>query len=85
PPIPGDAAAIQRGEHIATTIGLCKRCHGENLGGKVDFAVPGLVTIPTPNLTSGAGGIGSEYSDEDWVRAIRHGVGRDGRALMLMT
>ena len=85
PPIPGDAAAIQRGEHIATTIGLCKRCHGENLGGKVDFAVPGLVTIPTPNLTSGAGGIGSQYTDEDWVRAIRHGVGRDGRALMLMT
>jgi mono/diheme cytochrome c family protein len=36
------------------------------------------------NLTSGAGGVGATNSDEDWVRAIRHGVGHDGRGLALM-
>lgn len=85
PPIPTDASAIQRGEHIATTFGLCKRCHGDNLGGKVEYAIPGLLTIPTPNLTTGSGGVGAFYTDEDWIRAIRHGVGHDGRALFFMT
>src|SRR5512138_1899929 len=37
-----------------------------------------------PNLTSGAGGIGATNTDEDWVLAIRHGVGHDGRGLILM-
>jgi mono/diheme cytochrome c family protein len=81
--IPTDAQALRRGEHLAT-IFICTRCHTENLGGELSFAVPGMVTIPTPNLTSGAGGIGSSYTDEDWVRAIRHGVGHDGRALFVM-
>jgi len=81
--IPKDAQAVQRGEHIAT-IYICTRCHTENLGGELSFSVPGMVSIPTPNLTSGAGGIGSFYTDEDWVRAIRHGVGHDGRGLFIM-
>jgi len=84
PTIPSDAAAIQRGEHIATSFGICKNCHGDNLGGEAEFVIPGLLTIPTPNLTAGAGGVGSFYTDEDWVRAIRHGVGHDGRALFFM-
>lgn len=83
-PIPTDAAALARGEHIAKAISLCTDCHGENLEGKIYFEAPGMVSIPTPNLTSGAGGVGSFYTDEDWVRAIRHGVGHDGRALMVM-
>jgi mono/diheme cytochrome c family protein len=81
--IPTDADAVQRGKHIAT-IYICTRCHTENLGGQLSFVVPGMVSIPTPNLTSGAGGVGSFYTDEDWVRAIRHGVGYDGRALFIM-
>lgn len=85
PPIPSDAAAIARGEHLATTFSMCKRCHGEDLSGQLYFDAPGLVSIPTPNLTTGRGGVGSFYTDEDWVRAIRHGVGHDGRGLMLMT
>jgi mono/diheme cytochrome c family protein len=81
--IPTDAEAIQRGEHIAT-IYICTSCHTENLSGELYFAVPGMLSIPTPNLTAGAGGIGSFYTGEDWVRAIRHGVGHDGRALFIM-
>lgn len=79
-----DALAVQRGEHLATAILLCTRCHGENLAGQVYFDAPGLLTIPSPNLTSGKGGVGQNYSDEDWLRAIRHGVGKDGRGLFLM-
>jgi len=81
--IPTDAEAVQRGDHLATIL-LCKDCHGDDLSGKVEFEIPGMLTIPTPNLTSGAGGVGSSYTDEDWVRAIRHGVGHDGRALFIM-
>ena len=81
--VPTDAAAVQRGEHLAV-INICTRCHGQDLSGNLDFDIPGLVTIPTPNLTAGAGGIGSSYTDADWVRAIRHGVGHDGRGLFIM-
>jgi mono/diheme cytochrome c family protein len=45
---------------------------------------PAIVTLVVPNLTSGAGGIGTINTDEDWVRAIRHGVGHDSRGLVLM-
>lgn len=81
--VPTGEEAVQRGEHVAV-IHYCVGCHTENLGGQVYFSIPGLLTIPTPNLTSGTGGVGSLYTDEDWVRAIRHGVGHDGRALWVM-
>jgi mono/diheme cytochrome c family protein len=81
--IPSDPTALPRGEHLAV-IFLCTRCHSEDLSGQIYFEAPGLLSIPTPNLTSGAGGVGSFYTDEDWVRAIRHGVGHDGRALFIM-
>ena len=80
--IPTDQASIARGEHIAT-IRICKDCHTETLSGQTE-SVPGLVTLSAPNLTSGAGGVGATNTDEDWVRAIRHGVGHDGRGLVLM-
>jgi mono/diheme cytochrome c family protein len=81
--VPTDAQAIERGKHFAT-IFLCTRCHTETLGGEVFYDIPGMLTIPTPNLTAGAGGVGAFYTDQDWVRAIRHGVDHDGRALFIM-
>ena len=81
-PIPTDQASIARGEHIATIRG-CRHCHTETLSGHFEIA-PGLITLSFPNLTAGAGGVGSTNTDEDWVRAIRHGVGHDGRGLALM-
>ena len=80
--IPTDQASIARGEHIAT-IRMCKDCHTETWSGQSD-SVPGLITLAFPNLTSGRGGVGATNTDEDWVRAIRHGVGLDGRGLLLM-
>src|SRR5574342_379505 len=80
--IPTDQASIARGEHIAT-IRMCKDCHTENWSGQSD-SVPGLITLSIPNLTPGAGGIDATNTDEDWVRAIRHGVGHDDRGLIIM-
>ena len=80
--IPTDQASIGRGEHIAT-IHMCRHCHMDNLSGQTAGA-PAIVTLVVPNLTSGAGGVGASNKDEDWVRAIRHGVGQDGRGLVLM-
>jgi mono/diheme cytochrome c family protein len=80
--IPADQASIARGEHIAT-IRMCRYCHMDHLGGQFQ-TVPGLITLSVPNLTAGAGGVGAINTEEDWVRAIRHGVGHDGRGLVLM-
>jgi mono/diheme cytochrome c family protein len=80
--IPTDQASIARGEHIAT-IRMCRDCHTDNLSGQSD-AAPIMITLSVPNLTPGAGGVGNTNTDEDWVRAIRHGVGQDGRGLVLM-
>jgi cytochrome c553 len=81
-PIPTEQASIVRGEHIAT-IRMCRHCHIDNLSGQT-AGVPILITLSVPNLTSGAGGVGDTNTDEDWVRAIRHGVGHDGEGLVLM-
>ena len=59
-------------------------CHGDNLAGTVVFDDPALAFIASSNLTAGASGIGATYSDEDWVRAIRHGVGPDNQPLLVM-
>jgi cytochrome c553 len=40
--------------------------------------------VAGPNLTRGRGGLPADYKDEDYVRAIRHGVARDGRGFFLM-
>ena len=80
--VPTDQASITRGEHIAT-IHMCGYCHTETLSGQSE-TVPALVTLTFPNLTAGGGGIGATNTDEDWVRAIRHGVGHDSRGLVMM-
>jgi mono/diheme cytochrome c family protein len=83
PPIPTDAESIARGAHLVV-INMCTDCHTKNLAGQTEFTIDGLLTIPTPNLTRGTGGVGSLFKDDDWVRAIQHGVGHDGRALIVM-
>jgi mono/diheme cytochrome c family protein len=81
--VPTDAESIARGQHIVTF--LCMECHGDNLGGKPDFlSLPNIITVNTPNLTSGKGGIGSGFTDEDWVRVLRHGVKPDGTSIFIM-
>ena len=76
--IPDDAASIERGEHIAMGVTACIACHGEQLEGDIMIDEAPIGYVPAPNLTSGAGGIGAEMTDEQWIAAIRHGIGRDG-------
>lgn len=80
---PTDAASIEYGRHRVET--LCVDCHGEDLGGVIGWTVVGpLATIDSANLTSGEGGIGQEFTtDEDYVRAIRHGVDPEGKPLYM--
>jgi len=80
--IPEDAASIERGRHLAEVT--CSGCHGENYAGTPFFKDPAIGSFPSANLTSGAGGVGGNFNDEDWVRAIRHGVAEDGKSLVIM-
>lgn len=82
--VPSDSASIAKGEHLTVAVAKCAGCHGDNLAGKkmVDDALLGR--LYSANLTSGNGGVAGGYTDADWVRGIRHGVGTDGRALIMM-
>lgn len=82
--ISDDSATVARGAHLAQAVALCEGCHGEGLKGKLLFEAPSIATVYASNLTSGAGGVGSVYTDVDYIRAIRHGVNRDGKAIMVM-
>jgi cytochrome c553 len=78
------AEAIARGEHLVNAISLCADCHGQNLSGQLFIEDPAIGTVYAPNLTGGEGGAAATFSDEDWERAIRHGIGSDGRVLAVM-
>jgi mono/diheme cytochrome c family protein len=78
-----EPALIERGRHIAATRG-CTDCHTADLGGQVFIDDPGVALVSATNLTRGAGGVGARYGAAEWERAIRHGVGADGRALAVM-
>ncbi len=79
--IPTDTASLARGK--ALTIG-CQGCHGKDLGGKVFFDDPNIGVLPSSNLTRAAGSETEGYTDEDFVRAIRHGLNKKGNPLMVM-
>ena len=93
--IPDDAASIARGKHYVEAVGVCQVCHGQNLAGPViddcknvpcigfsDESIFGK--IAPANLTSGLGGIGGSFTDDDYIKAIRHGIGMDNQALTIM-
>lgn len=81
--IPTDSSAVAWGKHLVETRG-CKKCHGDNFGGKVFMDSPALGRVVAPNLTSGRCGMQLQWSDSDWIRAIRHGIGVDGKPLLVM-
>lgn len=83
PTLPDDSVDIAEGGRLARTWG-CRGCHADDLGGQVLIDAPPMGVLPAPNLTAGVGGLGPEYGLDHWVRAVRHGVGADGRRLMIM-
>ncbi len=83
PPTLHDSTALARGKHIATAISSCTHCHGPDLGGQVLEDAPPFRLV-APNITTGQGGVLADRSDDDLLRAIRHGIGVGGRPLALM-
>ena len=81
---PASAAVLARGEYL-TKAADCIACHtvpetGKPFAGGVAFKLP-FGTIYSTNITADvATGIGS-WSDDDFVRAVREGVRKDGRRL----
>jgi cytochrome c553 len=77
--VPHDAASIAEGARLAKITG-CRDCHGANGGGAVLLKDPMLGTIASPPFSQ----VAARYSDAELLRAIRHGVRRDGSALFIM-
>ena len=89
-----DSAIVERGHYIVRTLAPCASCHGDPtqraanaqgvevpLVGGFEFAVP-PGNFYTRNLTpDSATGLGA-VSDKAIARALRYGVGHDGRALL---
>jgi mono/diheme cytochrome c family protein len=82
--VAADDATIARGRHIATAVTKCVDCHGDDLGGRTMIDDPAMGRLVAANITRGAGGVGAALTERDLVRAIRHGVGRDGHPLKIM-
>jgi mono/diheme cytochrome c family protein len=78
-----DSASVARGKYLFITRG-CIDCHGENLGGKVFAEDPGIGFFYGSNLTTGVQGVAAFYTNEDFDRAIRHAIRRDGKPVRFM-
>ena len=81
---PADPALIERGRYLAQAAD-CAACHtapdgGQTYAGGRAFKLP-FGTMYSTNITAdSATGIGG-WSDDDFVRALQHGVGKGGRHL----
>ena len=84
---------LERGRYLANAVHGCLACHGErdwdapgapaveDLGGGTDWAFHALPWLVASNITPDPEtGIGN-VSDDALARAIREGIGFDGRAL----
>jgi mono/diheme cytochrome c family protein len=77
-----DLQAIRDGERVYRSRS-CGRCHGEDAQG-VLFADEGGFQLQGPALTGSPGTATVGYQPQDWVRAVRHGIKRDGRVMLVM-
>ena len=78
-----DAASIERGRYLYLSRG-CTECHGVNGAGK-DVVNDGKgMHVHAPNITPGPGNVVANYSADDWVRTLRHGVKPDGKPAIVM-
>jgi mono/diheme cytochrome c family protein len=86
---PTSAEAVARGDYLVHSVMGCEGCHGAGFEGSVFFDPaedpngPPFGVLYAPNITTGTGGVGG-MSDEQYERALRHGVGIDGRTLFIM-
>src|SRR5262249_26792628 len=89
-----DSAVVERGHYVVRTLASCPVCHGDPkqltatmkgdevpLSGGFEFKIPPGEFYPrniTPDAETGIGRI----TDGQIARALRYGVGHDGRALL---
>jgi cytochrome c553 len=78
-----DKQVADRGANLAT-MHACTHCHGPDMGGSVMGSGVLIGALVPPNLTRHPAGIGGRLTDEDWARAVRHAVNRQGKPLLLM-
>ncbi|KRA50670.1 hypothetical protein ASD77_17510 [Pseudoxanthomonas sp. Root65] len=77
------AALIERGRQLAMSRG-CADCHGDDFGGKIMLDEMPFARVVGTNLTPPSAGIEPRVRHEQLYRALRHGVGADSKALLLM-
>ena len=83
--VTSDSATVVRGEHLVTVIGKCTDCHGANMGGRIFIDdADKMGRVIAPNLTKGAGGVGTLLTDAQMVRAIRRGIKHDSTSALIM-
>jgi cytochrome c553 len=58
----------------------CVDCHGKGLRGDLFFDEPNIAKIYAPNIAL----LAARSTDQQLARAIRQGIGTDGRALVIM-
>lgn len=87
--VAGTPGQVARGRYLVSTIPGCVSCHASNptaeppvLDGSLMQDARPFGDFYAPNLTPG--GRLRDYTDGELERAIREGVGRDGRALVIM-
>jgi mono/diheme cytochrome c family protein len=78
-PVPRDAASIAEGGRLYRIVG-CATCHGNEARGRIVLNSRAIGHVTAPGLARAAAGM----TDKDMVRAIRYGVGAEGRSLYLM-
>ncbi len=81
--IPTDSATLAYGKRLITTKG-CDDCHSNDLDGRVFIDDPALGLIVAGNLTKGEGGLPANFSNDDWLLALKHGLRRNGTPLIFM-
>jgi len=74
-----DPGAVERGRRVAKLNG-CHDCHGDRLEGRLFHDEMPIIRAWGPNLSLALAG----QSDADIDRAVRRGVGADGRKLWIM-
>ena len=78
-----DSASIASGSRIVG-IRACRECHGDDMSGRIMADDNVIGRFVTANLTRGKGGLPEDFTEQDWILAMKHGLKRDGTPLLLM-
>jgi mono/diheme cytochrome c family protein len=78
-----DSSSIALGARLVGTR-ACNDCHAPDFGGRILLDDPLIGFVSTRNLTHGKGGLPSDFSERDWVMALKHGLQRDKTPLIFM-